>query len=140
MKIKLENGKVTVGKHHIREAFAKLKDGYYKLTIDGWKDSRSIQQNSLYWKWLTIIGNDLGYHPDELHHEFIRMFAPLYTIRGLDGKPRQIQLTTSKMNTKQMSDYMNRIDQFASENNIVLPQPDDALIESIVEQFDAVEI
>jgi hypothetical protein len=139
MKIKLESGKVTVGKHLIREAFAKLKDGYYNLTIDEWKDSRSIQQNRYYWSCLEIIGNDLGYFKDEIHEEFIRMFAPVYTIRGLDGKPRQIQLTTSKMNTKQMHEYMNRIDQWASENNIVLPQPDDALIKSIVEQFDAVE-
>jgi hypothetical protein len=139
MKIKLESGQVTVGKHHIREAFAKLKDGYYNLTIDEWKDSRSIQSNALYWKWLTIIGNDLGYHNDEIHHEFIRMFAPVYTIRGLDGKPRQIQLTTSKMNTKQMHEYMERINQWSAENNIVLPQPDDALIEALVEKFDAVE-
>jgi hypothetical protein len=67
------------------------------------------------------------------------MFAPIYTIRGFDGKPIQKKLTTSKMNVRQMHDHMNRVDQWAAENNIVLPQPDDDLIESIVEQFDAVE-
>jgi len=81
----------------------------------------------------------LGYFKDEIHEEFIRMFAPVYTIRGLDGKPRQIKLTTSKMNTKQMHDYMERINQWSAEQGIVLPQPDDALMEALVEQFDAVE-
>ena len=38
-----------------------------------------------------------------------------------------------------MHDYMERINQWSAEQGIVLPQPDDALMEALVEQFDAVE-
>ena len=139
MKIKVEAGKITVGRHELRDKIPKLDDGYYRIKIDKWKDSRSLDQNALYWSWLSIIGEDLGYYKEEIHEEMIRMFAPTYTLRGLDGKPKQKKLTTSKMKVNQMHEFMNRVDQFAAEQGIVLPQPDDKLIESIVNEFDAVE-
>ena len=139
MKVKIQDGKITVGRHELRDKIAKLDDGYYRLKIDKWKDSRSLDQNSLYWKWLSIIGEDLGYYKEEIHEEMIRMFAPTYTMRGLDGKPKQKKLTTSKMKVNQMAEFMQRVDQFAAEQGIILPRPDDEIMESLIETFDAVE-
>lgn len=140
MKIKVENGKITIGRHEVADTVAKLEDGYYNLSIEKWKDSRSIQANNLYWKWLSIIGEYLGYYKEEIHEEMIRMFAPTYTLRGLDGKPRQKKLTTSKMKVDQMAEFMQRVDQFAAEQGIILPRPDDELMDSLIETFDAVEV
>ena len=99
------------------------KDGDYALSIEKW--SRTIEQNKLYWKWLGIIGDELGYHKNEIHEVFLDMFSQIKTIRNLEGKPIQKRVRSSEMNVKQMSEYMDQIQQFASENSIILPQPDE---------------
>lgn len=123
-KITIHNGTVVRGGASIRHMIEHLSNGDYAISVSEWKDSRSLNQNALYWKWLQIIGDDLGYHKDELHEEFIEAFSDIYTIKGLDGKPKQKRVRTSKMNVQQMSTYMDRIQQFAAEQNITLPQPE----------------
>lgn len=137
MKVKIESGVVKLGRHDLSDAVRKCDDGYYNITIEKWKESRSAQQNRLFWKWMTIMGEDFGYHKDEMHDEMIDLFAPIYTGKDiLSGKPKQKRYTTSMMDVRQMYDFMNRIDQFAAENNIRLPQPDDKLIESILKEVE----
>lgn len=141
MKIRIENGTVTYGKHSIRDAFRKAEDGYYNLSLTEWKNSRSNQQNALFWVWMRIMGGHFGYRDQGMHDEMIDLFAPIYTTRDINtGKPKQKRLTTSRMNVKQMHEFMEQIDQFAAENSIVLPQPDDELMESIIETFDGEEV
>jgi len=106
----------------VRDYLTSLPDGNYSITIEeASKDNRSILQNRLYWKWLEIIGEDLGYMPKELHEEFIELYAPVYTLRGLDGKPKQKPIRTSKMDVNQMAKYMEAITIFCSQHNIRLP-------------------
>jgi hypothetical protein len=123
MKIKIENGSVTIGRHDLRDKIAKCKDGYYKITIKEW--TRSLAQNSYYWMCLTIIGDELGYTSQELHEIMLDMFAPIMTYRDLNNKPKQRKIRSSEMSTKEMSEYMNHIDRFAAEQSIILPQPED---------------
>lgn len=139
MKVKVQDGKVTVGRHDLRDKIAKLEDGYYNFEIEEWKDSRSLQQNRLFWSWMTIMGNHHGMTKDEMHDEMIDRFAPVYTRRTIEGKPKQEKMGTSKMNVKQMHEFMQQVDQFAAEWGTVLPQPDDQLLQSIIDEFDAVE-
>ena len=37
------------------------------VTIKKYQKQRSLPANNLYWKWLTIIGNEIGYSKDEMH-------------------------------------------------------------------------
>ena len=122
-----EAHEITFGKHSIRRMIETAEPGDYMLSLEEWKSKRSLNQNALYWKWLQIIGDELGYYKDELHEEFIEAFSDIYTIKGLDGKPKQKRLRTSKMNVQQMSTYMDRIQQFAAEQGIMLPQPEPEL-------------
>jgi len=122
MKIKVKDGDIVIGRADVRDKVRKLKDGYYSLTIKEW--SRTLSQNALYWQWLTIIGNELGYEKNELHEVFLDMFAPVMTFRDINGKPKQRKMRSSEMSTKEMSEYMNHIDQFAAEQSIILPQPE----------------
>lgn len=138
MKVKVQDGKITVGRHDVADYIRELDDGYYNFSIEKWKDSRSIQQNSLMWKWLSIMGNDMGYTKEEVYAHMINKFAPIYTMRNIEtGKPEQKRMTTSMMDVRQMHEFMNQIDRFAAEFDIRLPQPDDELIQSLMESFDA---
>lgn len=46
----------------------------WKVTIEPHTKNRSNQQNALMWKWISIISDHTGYHPDELHEGFKRNF------------------------------------------------------------------
>lgn len=127
-KVHIQDGSITDGKKTLRAYIQSLKDGDYAVKIEEWKDKRSLRQNALYWRWLEVIGNELGYYKDELHEVFIDQFSDVWTVRGLDGKPKQKRVRTSQMNVKQMARYMDRIEQFAAEQDIQLPQPEDELI------------
>lgn len=120
-KIKIHEGKVVIGKENVRDLVRSKKDGYYSLTIKEW--DRSIEQNAYYWLCLGIIGDELGYHKNEIHEEMIRMFAPIITYRQLDGKPNQKNQRTSDMSVKEMTRHIELMIQFAAEQDIILPEP-----------------
>ena len=122
MKVKIEQGNITIGRFDLRDKIAKCKDGYYKITIKEW--NRTIEQNNLMWSWLTIIGDDLGYTKNEVHEIMLDMFAPIMTYRDLNNKPKQRKIRSSEMSVKEMSEYMNHIDRFAAEQSIILLQPE----------------
>jgi len=127
-KVDIQGGKIVFGSAGFKKAIREAEDGAYMWSLEEWKRSRSIRQNNLYWKWVTIIGNDLGYHKDELHEEFIDQFSDIYTTRDINGKPKQRRVRTSAMNVEQMTRYMDRINQFAAENGILLPQPEPEIV------------
>ncbi len=93
------------------------------VEIKLFRNTRSNRQNALYWEWLTIIGNELGYFKDEIHDEVREKFLPVeeYEILGVMKK----RLTsTAKLDVLEMSNYMRQIEIFfASEYGIVLPVP-----------------
>lgn len=124
-KFRIENGKST---HKWYDKLANyirsLNDGVYQIEIKEYKSKRSLEQNALYWKWITIIGNELGYHKKEMHEALLEHLSIPYTFKGIDGKVKQKQLRSSMMNVQQMSDYMFAIEQFAAEQNIILPKPE----------------
>jgi len=108
-------------KYNFRNYLTSLPDGDYTLEVYKTKSSRSLEQNKLYWKWVGIISEDLGYYPEELHEAFIEQFAPFFTARDLNGKPKQIKKRTSKMSVEEMTKYMDRISHFCAEHSIKLP-------------------
>ena len=122
-RITISDGDIISGRHGVRDMVRNCKDGDYALSITKW--DRTLEQNRLYWKWLGVIGDELGYHKNEIHEVFLDMFSQIKTIRNLEGKPIQKRVRSSEMNVKQMSEYMDQIQQFASENSIILPQPDE---------------
>ncbi|HSH25848.1 MAG TPA: recombination protein NinB [Massilibacterium sp.] len=121
--VSIVDGKIKQGRFDVRDAIAKKKDGRYLIEILPWK--RTLEQNSLMWKWFTIIGNDMGYTKEEVHDHMIIKFAPIYTRRNIEtGKPEQQKMTTSMMNVEQMSEFLDCVDRFAAEWDIILPKPE----------------
>jgi hypothetical protein len=121
----------------------------YEIDIREHKKDRSVEQNALYWKWLTVIGNDLGETKEDLHERYKDKFlvhiyerddpdygAMVQTLRRIykQGMKEQsislhkqiVSLTsTSTATVKQMSEYMEAIEHDAASLAIRLPHPED---------------
>lgn len=102
------------------------KAEFYPVLVDvsKYKKNRSQAQNRLMWKWLTIIGDHLGYDKEDLHDE-LRLKLGYYRIVESEGKPVTILKESKKFNTKEMQDYMDKIEALAMQFGLVLPKPDD---------------
>ena len=110
---------------------------------------RSVAQNSLYWKWLSVIEKKTGNDKDQVHFEFKKKFlinmlkrddkeyaemclalsalkqSESEQFRAIaDGVIRET--STTRMNTTQFTEYLNLIEAFALKTfGLVLPVSDD---------------
>jgi len=89
------------------------------LTIQPEKRPRSLPQNRLYWEWLGIIGNTLGYTREEMHDTFKAMFLTDH------GARLPVVRSTTGLTTKEFSEYMGKVDRQAAELGISLPTPEE---------------
>ena len=81
--------------------------------------SRSDAQNKYYWVILGIMANEFGTTAEELHTYFKSEFLPSQEYFTLI---RQKRITsTTEQSKDQMSDYIERVIQFAAENGVALP-------------------
>jgi hypothetical protein len=113
------------------------------------KKNRSLDANALYWKWLTVIGAELGESKDELHErfkekwlvsiyerddpDFADMLQSLRAVyrqgmrtEALALRKRIVVLTsTTTATVAQMAEYMQSVEHFAAETGIRLPFPEE---------------
>lgn len=117
---KTRDGKLILNDKKVFDNFiVKLKDSVVELRVRKWRNKRSIPQNSLYWLWVGIMADDLGYDPDELHQSLKAMF--------LIDKSKRVPLvrSTTVLNKLEFTQYLDRVERLASvELGIILPQPE----------------
>lgn len=100
-------------------------DKQYVIEIKIKREQRSIDQNRLYWLWLNCLMDETGEHRDNLHEYFKSKFLGAKECRCFDTVFFIPQSTTAQ-DTKQFTDYLERVRQFAAtELNITLPDPKD---------------
>jgi hypothetical protein len=103
----------------------------WSVDIKKYKPNRSLAANRLYWRWIQIISDDLGYTKDELHAVLAVKFLGVVDISCMGENITQPVSTTS-LKVKEMADYLTRIEVFASsELGIVLPNKDDEYYEAM---------
>lgn len=110
---------------------------------------RSKAQNRLYWKWLHEIHRKTGNDEDQLHFEFKKKFLigilkrddkdyadmclAISTLKQSESEQFEAiangvirETSTTRMDTKQFTEYLNLIEAFALKTfGMVLPVPDD---------------
>lgn len=113
----IENGKLKICRKKEFESFFNKTKGRVSIEIKKIRKIRSLNQNALYWMWLEIISNDLGYDREELHDTFKAMF--------LTDRSQKVPLvrSTSKLNKIQFGLYLDKIERIAAGLGIRLPQP-----------------
>jgi len=122
--IPILRGKVSGGKLKLDNPLgylvelSKLEGQRIELTIRKERHVRSLSQNRLYWLFLNFIGQELGYEPEELHSTFKAMF-----LTDRSGKLPIVRSTT-RLTTKEFTDYLDSITRKVAEIGIVLPSAD----------------
>ena len=114
--------------------FSTLSNGTYNITIKKASEKRSIPQNDLMWMWLTCIERETGTPKDDIYMYYCKKFL-MKTIQ-VGEKWERIYNTSSKLNTEQMTEFLNKIQADAlTELGITLPQPEDRFFEQFYSQF-----
>ena len=123
-------------KPRVIEYIHKLPDNkQYTVKVKTKRHVRSASQNSLYWMWLTCIQDETGNNKNDLHEYFRSEFCNKNRI-NLSQKTIEIPVSTTTLDTKQFTEYLNKIQVFAtSELGIILPDPDDANWENFCETY-----
>ena len=119
------------------------------VTIKPQSTKRSINQNALYWDWLTEVQNKIGQDKEDLHFEFKKKFLISILRRDDEGYAEMCyaitllkqseseqyeavangvirETSTTRLNTKQFTEYLGLIQAYASkELGVFLRSPDD---------------
>ncbi|MDR1097833.1 MAG: recombination protein NinB [Tannerella sp.] len=106
----------------------RLPDGKrYTVEVKLKRENRSIDQNRLYWLWISCISEETGNDRDTLHELFKQMYLGSEERIALNCQVA-IRRSTSRLDTKEFTDYLNRIQQFVNtELGIILPNPEDLI-------------
>lgn len=112
-------------KQKVIEYINRLPDKKYTVKIDLKREIRSLPQNKLMWMWLNCISAETGNDKNDLHDYFKDLWLPVKQVNVL-GKWIEKTASTTELDSKQFTDYLNKIQQFANTDlGIVLPQPED---------------
>jgi len=123
---KVHNGKLVLpSTKFFRENLKHFEGKEVELIIQRYRKTRTLKQNAYYWgAIIPILAEHFGYEDDEMHEALKWLFlkkriAPIPTV-----------ISTTKLNTAQFTDYIERIKRWASINyKIVLPNPEDIFLE-----------
>ena len=98
-------------------------DGKHEVVVQEYKKKRSLAQNRLYWSWLPFLAKHFGYSDDEMHEELKYAFIGEEAWTNRKGVVRSRPLSTTTLKTKEMAEYLTKIEVLADSNDITLPKP-----------------
>jgi hypothetical protein len=117
-KAKIKDGRIGVyAKDEFHIWLGTLEGQEVDITIKKFRNKRSTRANAYYWVVLTYAGKELGYEPEELHSTFKAMFNSDRT-----GRLPKV-MSTSKLNSQQFSEYLNKVIRRLAEVGFVAPDP-----------------
>lgn len=117
--------------------FNLIANGEYTLEIKKKVKKRTVDQNALMWMWFTCIEDETGTLKQDVHDYYCKMF--LRRIIVINGKEETVVRTTSKLNTAEMTVFLNKIQaDAASEFGIRLPSPDDQYFNSFTNRYEQI--
>src|ERR1041385_5298975 len=121
--------KVSNGTHWI-EAIHSFPDGPVLVTLSTVSATRSREANNLYWKfYVGAFSEETGNDPNFVHSYFKRKFLPGPSIVIADANGEivdeaPVEPTTTILTPREFSDYLRRIESFASELGVTVGPPD----------------
>jgi hypothetical protein len=99
-----------------------LEMGPYEIKISKYREKRSIDQNSLYWLWLTCISEETGNDKEDLHSYFKERYLDRHIVR-FGRNYKSCSPSTGALDTAQFTDYLRCIERDMAECGIVLVSP-----------------
>ena len=95
-----------------------------EVFIRDYKPKRSNSQNNLMWMWYKHIADHIGMTSDDLHEMLKVRWLGTYT-KNVEGIDLIYPNSTKKLSTKEMADYLEKLENLGISLEVVLPIPDD---------------
>ena len=112
-----------------------IMNGNYILLIQKEIKNRTYPQNKLFWLWMSCLSRETGTDAQDIHDYYCMLFLRRTAL--INGEERVITSGTSKLNTVQFTDFLNKIQaDTASEFGIKLPNPDDLHFEAFKAEYE----
>jgi hypothetical protein len=105
----VNNGKLVLNNQKGFLQYVSKFKGEVFLTIQKLKKIRSLRQNNYYWLYLTIISQETGDNPNDLHEFFKRKILPPRFLKVL-GKEIKLPATTTQLSKLDFSKYIEQIE------------------------------
>lgn len=120
----------------VKEYIDRCRDGVeYSVEIAMKRHRRTVDQNRLYWLYVSCISDETGNDRETVHNELRRLFLPVHAAT-LGGRTVEKLTSTTTLDTAQFAHYIDRITAFAgAELGIALPDPADAYWEQFYEYY-----
>ena len=103
----------------------------FRVTVKEWKETRSLSQNALMWKWLAEIDKQAPLKcdskikgPDLWHEIFKKYFCPVKTVTN---GSKSVEIKSTKMlDVGEFTFYLNKIENWCFDRGITLTIPQDS--------------
>ena len=113
----------TLNKNNLDGLVSKLKeldqDKLWSVNVKPYKTTRSLDANAYYWKLVTELADYFGVKSKDEMHEVL-----LYKLLSEEKQIKNLKVmtinSTTKLNVKQMNDYIERVKEFASSYGFLL--------------------
>lgn len=94
------------------------------ITIDKVKSKRSAAQNRLWWLYIGILSDGLGYHKDEMHEICKFKFLKKEKLIEQTGELLEYIGSTTELSKSEFAEVVDRLRQWSDESfSIYLPLP-----------------
>lgn len=88
---------------------------------------RSLQQNKLWWLYVTILSNELGYEKEEMHEICKFKFLKRERVIEKTGEIIEYLESTTRLTRTEFSEVVEALIRWAASMGIVLPEPNQQL-------------
>lgn len=102
-----------------------LKDRTFVADFKLFRRVRTLKQHRLYFMWLNCVKDETGQDVDDLHAYFKEKHLPWSTSEVFGSEVRRVT-STKNLDSKQFSEYLEKIRMEMLQQGIFLPQPGEA--------------
>jgi hypothetical protein len=103
----------------------------YRVTVKEWRETRSLSQNALYWKWMAEIDKqsplkcDSKIKGSDLWHEiFKKYYCPS---KSISNSEKSVSIKSTKaLDVGEFTFYLNKIESWCIDRGIILTIPKDS--------------
>ena len=131
--LKKDGGTVTMDRT-FEFMCSQLRNGTYTVSIERKAEPRPVSQNALMWMWFQCLEAETGTLKQDIHDYYCAKFLSRRAVIG--GVEKWVAGGTSKLNTAQMTDFLNKVQADASaEFGIMLPLPSDRFYQEFISEY-----
>ena len=110
----------------------------WRVSIKPWRESRSLSQNSLYWKWMGELApqakiNGKQFSPEIWAEFFKKWYCPSKSVEMPLGEGSTTK-TTTNLDTGEMHHYLNNIQAWCMSEGYHLTIPSDSEYQKLIDR------